>query len=137
MKHIVAASLMALTLSGCATSNSLLDGLLGRYHNYDPVEYAHTVVLVRQARQLENSCRDPEQLQSQLQGLDQGLIMMRTHAEGRPYNTRLTQLTDDMHRMVRETASKTDMSEFFCRQRSKNIARAAEIMRTLSGEKPE
>ena len=28
MKHIVAATLVALTLTGCATSNTLIDGLL-------------------------------------------------------------------------------------------------------------
>lgn len=137
MKKVLAAGVIAITLTGCATSNTLLDGLLGRYHNYDPVEYAHTVQVVLQARELEPQCSDPAQLQSQLQSLQTTLTMQRAHTEGRPYNERITQLTDEMIKMVRNTADKNEMSEFFCRQRAKNIVKAAELARTLSGDKPE
>ena len=126
MKKALAASAISLLLTGCATSNTLLDGLLGRYHNYDPVEYAHTVQVVLQARELEQQCADPEQLKSQLQSIQTTLTMQRTYTEGRPYNDRITQLTDELIKMVRNTADKEEMSEFFCRQRAKNIVKAAE-----------
>lgn len=137
MKHIIASTFVALTLTGCATSNTLIDGLLGRYHNYDAVEYQHTVHLVMLARGIEQSCTDRDVLQYRLYSLDNTADQLRAHAEGRPYNGRMVQLTDTLIGMIQDTANKKQMSEFFCRQRSKNIVKAAETIRTMSGEKPE
>lgn len=137
MKHAIAAALIAVTLSGCATSNTLIDGLLGRYHNYDAVEYQHTVNLVMQARGLEPSCAERDVMQYRLFSLDNLADQLRAHAEGRPYNGRMVALTDTLIKMIQDTAKKSDMSEFFCQQRSRNIVKAAETIRTLSGEKPE
>lgn len=137
MKKALTAVLISVALTGCATSNTLLDGLLGRYHNYDPVEYAQTVHLVMAARGLEESCADRDVLQYRLYSMDNTVDQLRAYAEGRPYNSRLTELFDTLIAMIQETARKEQMSEFFCRQRSKNIVKAAETIRTLSGEKPE
>lgn len=137
MKHVVATALVVVTLTGCATSNSLIDGLLGRYHNYDAVEYQHTVNLVMQARGLEESCAERDVLQYRLFSLDNMADELRVHAEGRPYNSRMVNLTDSLIKMIQDTTKKSEMSEFFCRQRSRNIVKAAETIRTLSGEKPE
>jgi len=137
MKHIVATTLIALTLTGCATSNSLLDGLLGRYHNYDPIEYAQTVNLVIDARSLEPACTDPETYRYHLSVLQTATQDLRAYAEGRPYNQRTVTLANSMDKLIADTASKDTMSAFFCRERSKNIVKAAEILRTASGEKPE
>ena len=137
MKKIVTMVLVSVTLTGCATSNTLLDGLLGRYHNYDPVEYNQTVHLVQEARTLEAACEDRNLLQYKLYSMDNTVDQLRAYAEGRPYNGRLTELSDSLIVMIQETVKKKEMSEFFCRQRSRNIVRAAETIRALSGEKPE
>lgn len=137
MKKIMTMVLVSVALTGCATSNTLLDGLLGRYHNYDPVEYGQTVHLVQQARNLETACEDRNMLQYRLYSLDNTVDQLRVYAEGRPYNGRLTELSDTLIGMIQDTVKKKEMSEFFCRQRSRNIVKAAETIRTLSGEKPE
>lgn len=137
MKHAIAAVLITVTLTGCATSNTLIDGLLGRYHNYDPAEYEQTVQLVMAARGLEESCAERDVMQYRLYSLDNTADELRAYAEGRPYNNRMVELTDTLITMIQDTAKKSEMSDFFCRQRSKNIVKAAETIRTLSGEKPE
>ena len=137
MKKAAIAVLISVALTGCATSNTLLDGLLGRYHNYDPVEYGQTVHLVQEARTLESACEDRDLLQYKLYSMDNTVDQLRAYAEGRPYNNRLTELSDTLIGMIQDTVKKTEMSQFFCRQRAKNIVRAAETIRTLSGEKPE
>ena len=137
MKKAVIAVLISVALTGCATSNTLLDGLLGRYHNYDPVEYGQTVHLVQEARTLESACEDRDLLQYKLHSMDNTVEQLRAYAEGRPYNNRLTELSDTLIGMIQDTVKKTEMSQFFCRQRAKNIVRAAETIRTLSGDKPE
>ena len=137
MKKAVISVLISVALTGCATSNTLLDGLLGRYHNYDPVEYGQTVHLVQQARTLESACEDRDLLQYKLYSMDNTVDQLRAYTEGRPYNNRLTELSDTLIGMIQDTVKKTEMSQFFCRQRAKNIVRAAETIRTLSGEKPE
>ena len=137
MKKAVIAVLISVALTGCATSNTLLDGLLGRYHNYDPVEYGQTVHLVQEARTLESACEDRDLLQYKLYSMDNTVDQLRAYTEGRPYNNRLTELSDTLIGMIQDTVKKTEMSQFFCRQRAKNIVRAAETIRTLSGEKPE
>ena len=137
MKKAVTTVLISIALTGCATSNTLLDGLLGRYHNYDPVEYGQTVHLVKEARTLEAACEDRNLLQYKLYSMDNTVDQLRAYAEGRPYNSRLTELSDTLIAMIQDTAKKKEMSEFFCRQRSRNIVKAAETIRALSGEKPE
>ena len=137
MKKAAIAVLISVALTGCATSNTLLDGLLGRYHNYDPVEYGQTVHLVQEARTLESACEDRDLLQYKLYSMDNTVDQLRAYTEGRPYNNRLTELSDTLIGMIQDTVKKTEMSQFFCRQRAKNIVRAAETIRTLSGEKPE
>ena len=137
MKKAVTAVLISVALTGCTTSNTLLDGLLGRYHNYDPVEYGQTVHLVQEARTLESACEDRDLLQYKLYRMDNTVDQLRAYTEGRPYNNRLTELSDTLIGMIQDTVKKTEMSQFFCRQRAKNIVRAAETIRTLSGDKPE
>jgi len=137
MKKAAIAVLISVALTGCATTNTLLDGLLGRYHNYDPVEYGQTVHLVQEARTLESACEDRDLLQYKLYSMDNTVDQLRAYTEGRPYNNRLTELSDTLIGMIQDTVKKTEMSQFFCRQRAKNIVRAAETIRTLSGEKPE
>ena len=137
MKKIMTTMLVSVALTGCATSNTLLDGLLGRYHNYDPVEYGQTVHLVQEARTLEAACEDRNLLQYKLYSMDNTVDQLRAYAEGRPYNNRLTELSDTLITMIQDTVKKKEMSEFFCRQRSRNIVKAAETIRALSGEKPE
>ena len=137
MKKAAIAVLISVAMTGCATSNTLLDGLLGRYHNYDPVEYGQTVHLVQEARTLESACEDRDLLQYKLYSMDNTVDQLRAYTEGRPYNNRLTELSDTLIAMIQDTVKKTEMSQFFCRQRAKNIVRAAETIRTLSGDKPE
>ena len=137
MKKAAIAVLISVALTGCATSNTLLDGLLGRYHNYDPVEYGQTVHLVQEARTLESACEDRDLLQYKLYRMHNTVDQLRAYTEGRPYNNRLTELSDTLIGMIQDTVKKTEMSQFFCRQRAKNIVRAAETIRTLSGDKPE
>ena len=137
MKKAAIAVLISVALTGCATSNTLLDGLLGRYHNYDPVEYGQTVHLVQEARTLESACEDRDLLQYKLYSMHNTVDQLRAYTEGRPYNNRLTELSDTLIGMIQDTVKKTEMSQFFCRQRAKNIVRAAETIRTLSGDKPE
>ena len=137
MKKIMTMVLVSVALTGCATSNTLIDGLLGRYHNYDPVEYGQTVQLVQAARTLEAACEDRNLIQYKLYSMHNTVDQLRAYTEGRPYNSRLTQLSDTLIGMIQDTVKKQEMSEFFCRQRSRNIVKAAETIRALSGEKPE
>lgn len=137
MKKFAMSMIFAVMLTGCATSNTLIDGLLGRYHNYDPVEYGQTVHLVIEARALASACEDLNLYKYRLYSMRNTVNQIRAYAEGRPYNTRLVELTDTLTSMIQNTVSKDQMSLFFCRERSKNIVTAAETVRTLSGDKPE
>lgn len=137
MKHSIAAVSITLTLTGCATTSTLVDGLLGRYHNYDPVEYGQTVHLVLQARTLEAACQDTDMLKYKLYSMDNTADQLQAYAEGRPHNKRMIEVTDALIGMIQDTVKKDSISDFFCRQRAKNIVEAAETIRTLSGDKPE
>jgi hypothetical protein len=137
MKQLIVAGIMAVTLTGCATSNSFVDGLLGRYHNYDPIEYAQAVSLVVTARSLETACADINVYRYRLDALHDGANDLRAYAEGRPYNQHTAELVDTINKLIKDTASKETMGAFFCRERSRNIVKATEILRAASGEKPE
>lgn len=133
MKLLISA-LVILTLAGCA---SIVDGVLGRYHNYDAHEYTLTVQMLHEARQLESACVDTDAVRNRLQELAKQTKFMITYTEGRKYNRRTHDMVLALDRMVTDTAARERMSLIFCRERSKNIVRAAEILRTASGEKPE
>lgn len=133
MKLLVTA-IVTLNLVGCA---SLVDGVLGRYHNYDAHEYKLTVQVLHDARQLESVCADFDTVRGKLQDLSKQTKFMVTYTEGRRYNRRTHDMALALDRMVTDTAARDRMSTIFCRERSKNIVKAAEILRAASGEKPE
>lgn len=125
---LIAATVM---LTGCA---SLVDGLLGRYHNYDSSEYALTVDLVHHARNLQGQCPD---LKLPVTDLKQRTDYFITYAEGRRYNQRTVELAQSLAKILKDTESRSGMSAFFCKERSKNIVRATETLRDVAGRKPE
>lgn len=133
MKKILIAATMIL-LTGCST---LVDGIMGNYHNYDPVEYNQTVNQVVLSRSLESKCDQASEFQAVLQQMTLHLRYSQAYLEGRPYNKRTLELNRELLKMVEDTAKREKMSVFFCRERSKNIVKAAEILRDSSGEKRE
>jgi hypothetical protein len=130
MKKIILIA-VAVALTGCA---SLVDGLLGRYHKYDSNEYALTVDLVYRARALEKQCPS---IQKDVADLKQRTEYFITYDEGRRYNKRTLELGESVLKILKDTESRTNMSAFFCKERSKNIVRATEILRDTAGRKPE
>jgi hypothetical protein len=90
-----------------------------------------------QARALESACQDTNMLKYKLYSMDSTADQLQSYAEGRPHNKRMIEVTNTLIGMIQDTVKKDNMSEFFCRQRAKNIVKAAETIRTLSGGKPE
>jgi hypothetical protein len=127
----IAIIIVALALTGCA---SLVDGLLGRYHNYDSSEYMLTVDLVHQARALESKCPT---IQADVAELRRQTLYFITYAEGRRYNQRTVELGQSLAKILKDTEVRPTMSAFFCKERSKNIVRATETLRDVAGRKPE
>ena len=133
MKKIIAiVSLVMLT--GCST---LVDGVLGKYHNYDAVEYNLSVDLVVRSRGIEPRCSDTASAKKEIHDLGQRVDYFVAYTEGRQYNKRTNELAKKMKDMVIDTEKRDIMSPFFCRERAKNIVKAAEIIRSSSGEKRE
>jgi hypothetical protein len=133
MKKILIASTFVL-LTGCST---LIDGIMGNYHNYDAVEYNHAVKQVVFARGLESKCSTPDAYKMMLDQMSHHLKYNQAYLEGRPYNKKTLELNNKLLGMVEDTAKRETMSAFFCKERSKNIVKAAEILRSSSGEKRE
>ena len=128
------AVILALALSGCAT---IKDGLLGNYHLYDPVEYHMTVDLVIQARDTEKHCVDQGAVKTHLVDMANNVNYFMVYLEGRPYSARTLAMTQELKKMVLDTAKRDNISLYFCRERSKNIVQAAELLRGHSGGKKE
>jgi hypothetical protein len=128
------AAVLMVTLTGCAT---LRDGLLGNYHLYDPLEYHMTVDLVIQARDIEKHCGNVADVKAHLVDMTNNVNYFMAYLEGRPHNARTMAMNQELKTMVLDTARRDSMSQFFCRERSKNIVQAAEILRSHSGGKKE
>jgi hypothetical protein len=120
-----------LLFTGCA---SLVDGLLGRYHKYDSTEYTLAVDLVHHARALESKCPN---IQLEVKDLRQRTSYFITYVEGRRYNKHTVDLGKSLDQILKDTESRNNMSPFFCRERSKNIVKATEVLRSTAGRKPE
>lgn len=120
-----------------AACSPVKDGALGRLHRYDANEYVLTVGLLHSARNIGSHCSQPEHALRLFQDLENKVDFFVTYTEGRPYNKRTTTLATDLRSMVVDTRNRSSMSEFFCQERSKNIVKAAEILRSAAGEKPE
>lgn len=133
MKKLLIASTFVL-LTGCST---FIDGVMGNYHNYDPVEYDRAVQQVVLARDLERNCDNLEVYKEIILQLRTQSQYHRAYLEGRPHNRRTLDLNDKLLSMIEDTANKEKVSKFFCQERSKNIVKAAEILRASSGEKRE
>ena len=123
-----------LVLAGCG---SLKDGALGRFHKYDANEYILTVEIVASARGVEKNCGDSATALTSVAEVRTKTDFLLIYAEGRPYNKSTLTMAQDLRSMIADTENKTAMSEFFCRERAKNIVKAAELLRSSSGEKPE
>ncbi len=128
----ILAACLALTACG-----SLRDGALGRFHKYDANEYVLAVGIVVSARGVEKHCSNMATALSAVGEVGTKTDFFVAYVEGRPHNKRTLTMAQDLRAMVRDTEDKTTMSEFFCRERAKNIIKAAELLRTSSGEKPE
>lgn len=122
------------TISGCT---SLRDGLLGHYHKYDAFEYQQTVQITKELRGLENSCDNLATVIQSVHSVNQRVEFLIAYAQGRPYNKHVTTQAQDLKKLLNDTQDRTAMSEFFCRERAKNIVKGAEILQTTSGSKPE
>ena len=127
-------TLTVVLLTGCST---LIDGIMGNYHNYDPIEYNHAVNQVVLARGLEERCTQIDQYKAVLGQMVYNLKYNQAYLEGRQYNKKTLDLNNKLLNMVEDTAKRETMSAFFCKERSKNIVKAAEILRSSSGEKRE
>jgi hypothetical protein len=126
--------LLVVFLAGCST---LKDGLFGNYHLYDPLEYHMTVDLVVKARDIEPRCSDTALLRGHLTDMANNVNYFMVYLEGRPYNSRTQAMTQELKTMVLDTARRETISVFFCRERSKNIVQATELLRAHSGGKKE
>jgi 1-aminocyclopropane-1-carboxylate deaminase/D-cysteine desulfhydrase-like pyridoxal-dependent ACC family enzyme len=121
-------------LTGCT---STADGLLGRFHRFDSTEYAMTVDLVAEARSMTPQCENFAQAVESARNIARKADRLALYVGGRPYNSRTTELTKSLRDLATDTQYRDTMSEFFCRERSKNIIKAAEILMKHTGEKPE
>lgn len=128
----IVAACVALTACG-----SLKDGALGRFHKYDANEYALAVGILVSTRELEKNCSNLATALSAVGEMSTKTDLFVTYLEGRPHNKRTLTMAQDLRAMIRDTEDKTTVSEFFCRERAKNMVKAAELLRTSSGEKPE
>lgn len=126
--------LVCSTLVACS---SLRDGVLGRFHKYDANEYALATGIVAESRSMDQTCGNLATAVSKAHDLGTKTDFFILYVEGRPYNKRTVTLARDLRTMLQDTEDRTEMSEFFCRERAKNIVKAAELIRTHSGGKPE
>ena len=123
--------------AGAAACTPVKDGALGQVHRYDTTEYNQTVQILYSAGRIGQHCSVSDQLSRSLQDLEDQVIFFKIYAEGRPYNSRTVSLASDLQKLITDTRARSEMSEFFCQERIKNIVRASEILRFASGEKPE
>lgn len=126
--------LICSALVGCA---SFRDGVLGKFHKYDPNEYALATGLVVESRGMHNSCGNLATVVSKAHDIGAKADFFIAYVEGRPNNNKTVALARDLRSMLTDTEDRTEMSEFFCKERVKNIVKAAELIRTHSGGKPE
>lgn len=128
-------ALAAAAISGLTACSTLVDGMLGRYHAYDAVEYAQTVDLLRQSRLLVPACADPVVAKQHFQSTLQTAESLQLYLEGRPHNQKLVEIAVKITGMLRDSVQRDSMSRFFCQERARNITQATELLRRISGEK--
>lgn len=121
-------------LTGCA---SVRDGLFGRYHKYDSREYEQTVLIVEELRSLESNCGNQAVALQITHDVNKRMGLFVAYAQGRPHNQRIVSQAKDLQTMLTDTEDRTAMSEYFCKERAKNLVRGAQILQTTSGSKPE
>ena len=132
MKKLIIVSTLVLT--GCST---LVDGILGRYHNYDPVQYKLTVDLVVASRNIEPSCSNTNAARTAANIVKDKANYYIDYTAGRQYNKKENELATKLYNLATDTAKRETMSLFFCKERAKNLVSAAEVIRSVSGEKKE
>ena len=121
-------------LTACET---LFDGILGNFTSYDPNEYNITVELVHESRKLEKLCDSPDSYKEQIVKLEDRAEYFVVYSEGRDSNKRVLKNATYLSNLVASTASRVSMSKPFCVERSRNIVKATEILRSSSGGKTE
>lgn len=126
--------LLCTTLVACS---GLRDGVLGKLHKYDANEYALAAGIVAESRGMTQACGNLATAVSMARDIGAKTDFFIVYVEGRPYNSKTIALARDLRTMLTDTEDRTEMSEFFCRERAKNIVKAAELIRTHSGGKPE
>tara|TARA_R110000868_G_scaffold48082_1_gene156748 strand:- start:93 stop:494 length:402 start_codon:yes stop_codon:yes gene_type:complete len=133
MKRILIVSTLAM-LTGCST---LLDGVMGHYHNYDPVQYKLTVDLVLASRNIEPSCSNINAARTAANIVKDKAIYYIEYTAGRQYNKKENDLAIKLYNLSADTVKRDSMSLFFCKERAKNLVSAAEVIRSTAGEKKE
>jgi len=95
MKHFISILLLTFFITGCVSTKTLVDGVLGRYPHYDALEYDRAV-------QVEIIAKDLEVHSNRLDELITNIEALKLYVAGRPYNERISKQVELLDKVVKE-----------------------------------
>lgn len=126
-------ALACFTLTGCVSSNALVNGVLGRYPHFDSNEYALSVGLEYVAKLTKN---DRNNIPNVLSRTDE----LTLYVSGRPYNEKLTHQLELLHKVTLELDTRergtVEISKAYYQTKTDDIIKLTDdIRKTIGSEK--
>ena len=134
MKKLIAVTLVATSLSGCALFDAYFMA------GYDTTEYALVNKIKTKADLSVDDCKDQKVSKQNMNDLYFIAVEMRNFSENIPRNVDTAKLAGNLVELTKQGkdlyAKDSTVSETFCKLKLQQIGRSAEVAQKVIGKKP-
>lgn len=134
MKKLIAVTLVATSLSGCALFDAYFMA------GYDTTEYALVNKIKTKADLSVDDCKDQKVSKQNMNDLYFIAVEMRNFSENIPRNVDTAKLAGNLVELTKQGkdlyAKDSNVSETFCKLKLQQIGRSAEVAQKVIGKKP-
>jgi hypothetical protein len=134
MKKLIAVTLVATSLSGCALFDAYFMA------GYDTTEYALVNKIKTKAELSVEDCKDQKVSKQNMNDLYFIAVEMRNFSENIPRNVDTAKLAGNLVELTKQGkdlyAKDSNVSETFCKLKLQQIGRSAEVAQKVIGKKP-
>ena len=134
MKKLIAVTLVATSLSGCALFDAYFMA------GYDTTEYALVNKIKTKAELSVEDCKDQKVSKQNMNDLYFIAVEMRNFSENIPRNVDTAKLAGNLVELTKQGkdlyAKDSTVSETFCKLKLQQIGRSAEVAQKVIGKKP-
>ena len=134
MKKLIAVTLVATSLSGCALFDAYFMA------GYDTTEYALVNKIKTKAELSVDDCKDQKVSKQNMNDLYFIAVEMRNFSENIPRNVDTAKLAGNLVELTKQGkdlyAKDSNVSETFCKLKLQQIGRSAEVAQKVIGKKP-